>query len=227
MFSWGVDDATIIAVSRSIPYELNALGIRKNFVTLGIGIGSDGCVKRSEVKDHDVAYFARVVPEKGIFDFLSALTLMRGKVRSAYIIGFADGVMRNTVEEELRRRDLGFVETLFNAPKDKAHEALSRSKVLIYPSKMDAFPLSLMESLSCGTPAVAYAIPGIRFNYTTPAVKLVRPLDYRSLAEETLEILDNHLWDEMSEEGVRYARRYTWNEMARQDIDALKIIINA
>ncbi|BBE42752.1 glycosyltransferase family 4 protein [Conexivisphaera calida] len=226
-FDWGVGDAELIAASRSVPYELEWLGIRKRLRMLEIGSGVDGCARRSGVKDHDVAYFARVVREKGIFDFLNALSLMRGKARNAYIIGFADDAMKNVVEAELRRRRLDFVETVFNAKKEEAHEALSRSKVLMYPSKMDAFSLSLMESLSCGTPAVAYAIPGIRFNYNTPAVRFVAPLDYRSLAEETVRILEEGSWEEMGREGIRYAQRYTWEEMAKQEVDALKMIMNS
>ncbi len=225
-FDFSTKDRTLISSSKSTPYELNLLGVRKNFITLNVPSGTDGCLKKSNNKDVDVAFFSRVVYEKGIFDFINVLSLLKTHLKKAYIIGFADDEMKKIVEKELTANGLDFVETLFNANKEEAHEALSRSKLLVYPSKMDSFSLSLMESLSCGTPAVAYAIPGIRFNYDTKAVKLVKPLDYKALADEALKVLKSGEWEEMSRVGLEYSKRFTWEAMVEDEVKAISKIVN-
>jgi glycosyltransferase involved in cell wall biosynthesis len=47
------------------------------------------------------------------------------------------------------------VELRLNAREDKADKLLSRAKLLVHPSRLDSLSLSVLRSLSCGTPAVA------------------------------------------------------------------------
>ncbi len=222
LFSMSTGNNTLIAASKSVPYELGLLGIKKKFEVLKVPSGFDGCLKKSAQKDMDVVYFSRVVKEKGIFHYFEVLSALRNKIKSAYIVGYCDERMKKIVESELERRKLNFVKTLYNASKEEAHEAVSRSKLLIYPSMMDAFSLSLMESLACGTPAVAYGIPGIRFNYETPAVRLVKPLDFKALAEETGKILESGAWQEMLKLGLEYSKNYKWEAMVENEVKVLE-----
>ena len=73
--------------------------------------------------------------------------------------------------------------------KEELYGLLSRAKVLLYPSHSDAFPFVILESLVCGTPVVAYGIPGPRSVYGgLPAVRFVREFDRRAMAEEALRL---------------------------------------
>jgi glycosyltransferase involved in cell wall biosynthesis len=69
----------------------------------------------------------------------------------------------------------GFLKSLFHAlriehgnrvslyntiPRDSLYELLSRSHVLIFPSRWEVFGRVALESLACGTPVVAFDIPG-------------------------------------------------------------------
>ncbi|ESQ20880.1 MAG: Glycosyltransferase, partial [uncultured Acidilobus sp. MG] len=104
----------------------------------------------------------------------------------------------------------------FNASSDEVLRLLASSKAFIYPSRADAFPLVVLESLSCGTPVVAYDIPAIRFNYAgTRAVIRVRPLDVKGLVNETYELLRSGDWDRLGREGVEFSKGFTWDNVAR------------
>jgi Glycosyltransferase len=82
----------------------------------------------------------------------------------ALVMGFGGGDM--AVRTRRIASELGIagnVEFRFNVPRDEAMRLLAQSKLVIYPTRLDAFPLSVLEALSCGTPVIAYAIPAIRF----------------------------------------------------------------
>jgi len=68
----------LLAVSKSIPYELGRLGIDLDVAALDPGVGVDPCPGRDPgERDVDVAFFSRVARDKGIFDFLGAFALLR------------------------------------------------------------------------------------------------------------------------------------------------------
>lgn len=221
----------LLAVSRSIPYELERLGIDLDVAALDPGVGVDPCPGRDPgERDVDVAFFSRVVREKGIFDFLVAFALLRRRVPGArgLVIGFASSEAEEAVRAEAGR--LGILDSLefaFNAPRRYVHAILSRARLLLYPSLADAFPLSLLESLSCGVPAVAYDIPAIRLNYNTPAVERVRPLDRAGMALRAAEILEEGRWEEMGRAGAEFSGRFTWEAARGAEWDALRRIADA
>jgi glycosyltransferase involved in cell wall biosynthesis len=133
----------------------------------------------------DVAFFARVTPEKGVFDFLRVvanLVRWRRSIR-ALVMGFASDEMAIKVREMASELGIaGNVEFRFNAPRNEAMRLLAQSKLAIYPTRLDTFPLSVLETLSCGTPVIAYAIPAIRLNYAdTRAVIKTKPLDIEEM----------------------------------------------
>jgi len=114
--------------------------------------------------------------------------------------------------------DLGVarnIESRFNASSDEVLRLLASSKAFVYPTRFDTFPLVEFESLSCGTPVVAYDIPAIRFNYAgTRAVIRVRPLDVKGLVNETYELLEDGRLDRLGRgkewSSQRGSRGMTW-----------------
>jgi glycosyltransferase involved in cell wall biosynthesis len=118
------------------------------------------------------------------------------------------------------------IEFRFNASSDEVLRLLASSKAFIYPTRFDSFGLVVLESLSCGTPVVAYDIPAIRFNYAgTRAVIRVRPLDVKGLVNETYELLRGGDWDRLGREGVEFSKRFTWDNVARVEWNALERIV--
>ena len=83
----------------------------------------------------------------------------------------------------------------------------------------------MLESLSCGTPVVAYDIPAIRFNYAgTRAVIRVRPLDVKGLVNETYELLRGGDLDRLGREGVEFSKGFMWDNVARVEWNTLERI---
>ena len=219
-----------LAVTAAIPYEFNKVGIRIDAVVLNPGNGVEGCPYVGLEKVYDVIFHARIERLKGVFDFIAAvkgLSELKKDVR-AIMVGSANESMAKEVMSYAA--DLGVagnIEFRFNASSDEVLRLLASSKVFVYPTRADAFPLVVLESLSCGTPVVAYDIPAIRFNYAgTRAVIRVRPLDVKGLVNETYELLRGGDWDRLGREGIEFSKGFTWDNVARAEWRALERITN-
>ncbi|ESQ22276.1 MAG: Glycosyltransferase [uncultured Acidilobus sp. MG] len=219
-----------LAVTAAIPYEFNKVGIRIDATVLNPGNGVEGCPYVGLEKAYDVIFHARIERLKGVFDFIAAvkgLAKLKKDVR-AVVVGSASKEMAKEVMSYAA--DLGVVENIefrFNASSDEVLRLLASSKAFIYPTRSDAFPLVVLESLSCATPVVAYDIPAIRFNYAgTRAVIRVRPLDVKGLVEETFELLRGGDWDRLGREGVEFSKGFTWDNVARAEWSSLERIAN-
>jgi Glycosyltransferase len=219
-----------LAVTAAIPYEFNKVGIRIDATVLNPGNGVNGCPYVGLEKAYDVIFHARIERLKGVFDFIAAvkgLAKLKKDVK-AIVVGRASESMAKEVMSYAA--DLGVAENIefrFNASSDEVLRLLASSKAFIYPTRTDAFPLVVLESLSCGTPVVAYDIPAIRFNYAgTRAVVRVRPLDVKGLVNETYELLRSGEWDRLGREGVEFSKRFTWDNVARAEWRALERITN-
>jgi glycosyltransferase involved in cell wall biosynthesis len=93
---------------------------------------------------------------------------------------------------------------------------LTDSRMMIYPSKMDTAPMSIMDSLACGLPVIAYDIPGVRETYgKCDAVILVPPGDIAALTRETISLLkDDVRWSQLKEKAIAFCRQKSWDKVA-------------
>jgi len=219
-----------LAVSASIPYEFNKVGIMIDATVLNPGNGVNECPYVGLEKAYDVIFHARIERLKGVFDFIAAvkgLSKLKEDVR-AVVVGRAS--KERAKEVVSYAADLGVAENIefrFNASSDEVLRLLASSKAFVYPTRGDTFGLVVLESLSCGTPVVAYDIPAIRFNYAgTRAVIRVRPLDIKGLVKETYELLGGGELDRLGREGIEFSRGFAWDEVARAEWRALERIAN-
>jgi len=69
-------------------------------------------------------------------------------------------------------------------------DLISKARVTVYPSHYDSFSMVVLESLSLGTPVVAYGTPAIREVYSRlPEVRVVREDEIKEMAREVVSIL--------------------------------------
>lgn len=230
LFKYAIKGVKLLAVSESISYELNKLGVHANIKIIKPGIGVDPCPYKDLNKDIDILYYSRVVPEKGIFDFIELLKKLNNiRMRfNAVIAGFANNDMAKNVEQKINEMGINDrVKLRFNLDRENALKLLASAKVLIYPSKLDAFPLVVLEALSCSTPVIAYNIPAIRFNFNdTNAVIKVPPNDIDTLTKKVIEFISNEEWIKLSREAINYSSMFTWDAVAKSEWSILTNLNN-
>ena len=212
-----------VLVSPSVRYDLERVNLNVNkYCSLkgaGITKSCDTKYRAYDDRDIDIIYLASISKAKGIFDIpliLRSINEVFPNVK-AVIVGRMPSDLKIELQKMLKAYGVeSNVDVLGYVDGCKKFELLSRSKVMIYPSYMDTFAISVLEALSVGTPVVAYAIPAIAINYRTDAVTKVRIGDAIAMAKKTMELLNNKdHWARLSEEALAFSKSYNWAEIVK------------
>lgn len=74
--------------------------------------------------------------------------------------------------------------------REELFNMVSEARCMIYPTHEDSFSLAILESITVGTPVVAYDIPGPKSVYSgLSAVKFVEEYNIKLMATEVTKIL--------------------------------------
>ena len=101
-------------------------------------------------------------------------------------------------------------------PQAQVVELLNESRVFVMASVSEGFPRALLEAMACGTPAVVTdvgecptVVEGAGYTTCTRSAE--------AIAQAILSLMVNdHAWRSYSEQAVKNALRYTWDETSRR-----------
>jgi len=128
-----------------------------NTVVLGKGYASHFTFQDSQYKrDIDLLYVGRVSHEKNIEDFckiqLDGWTEYGAKVTKTVV---GDGPARAALEKKYP--DVKFVGYKFGKELARYYQ---KNDVCVFPSKVDTYGITILESMACGTPVAGYPVTG-------------------------------------------------------------------
>jgi len=224
----------MLIVGLSVVYEFKERGFPLNkYIVLKppVGINLDVVRESKPLSEaYDAVYFARLIPEKGVFDVLKVWHFVRKVIPRAKLCVM--GRFENKIHERKFFeviRDLNLSENVVYKGFVSEHlkySVLKSSKVMVYPSLLDAFPTVVVEALACGLPVITYNVP-FTLNFETHAIIRVRTKDYRSMAEAIIELLhDEELCKKLSNEAITYAANFTWDNVVKAEKEAYLKILN-
>lgn len=135
---------------------------RSSTIPNGIAVGPAGQVSRAPRRVGDAAevlVVGRLVPQKGIPVFLEAArTVLERQPRTRFTLA-GDGPLRGELEEQAERLGIAdqvrFLGTVTDTP-----ELLGHCDLFVLPSLWEGMPLSLLEAMAAGRPAVATSVSG-------------------------------------------------------------------
>jgi glycosyltransferase involved in cell wall biosynthesis len=187
-----------------------------------------------QVKEDYAVFYARLGVSKGILEIPFIAKKLEESGYKLILIGKFDSVGTKIRFERLcKRLRVNNIEYMGYLPDRNLWEIIAKSKVLIYPSHYDAFPLVVLESLFLGASVVAYNIPAIASVYKSlPAVKIVEEYDYKSMAEKAIEILKmdlNKFYEEhMDKNLLRFLELHSsWRNVAEEEINTIQKFISS
>jgi len=95
----------------------------------------------------------------------------------------------------------------------------SSAALLAYPSLYEGFGLPPLEAMACGCPVVTSNTSSLP-EVVGEAAILVNPYDTDSLARAMRQVLtDSELRDNMVKKGLEQAKKFSWEETARQTLE--------
>lgn len=196
-----------------------------NVEVLKIGNGiSNSDVKLNNytqnAKKNYIIYFARLNYTKGIFEIPAILKNILNYCNTKLVIvgNFTREAEKSQFVKLVKKYRLGDHIILKGYLTDEQlYDAISKSKVMIYPSHSDSFSLAISQALVLHTPVIAYNIAGVKIYKNLKAVKLVKEFDYMAMANEAIKILKmndvNGLFDDTLKD---FINEHNWKNVAME-----------
>jgi glycosyltransferase involved in cell wall biosynthesis len=170
-------------------YVLIKYGIDyQDFQPAGKGIREELRIKRDELIVGSVACFK---PQKSPLDFIRLASLVNRSLPGTRFILAGDGVMRKKIEALISELGLEKQVILLGWRKD-IPQLLSSIDIFVLTSLWEGLPISLLEAMAAGLPAVVTDTGGVKDVVSEGKTGfLVEPRDMESMAERIVMLLSD------------------------------------
>ena len=241
----GSPSTHIICLSPVVADELSKLGLKGHIVSVYPGNGINyneisSLLLKADDKKYDAIFAAgNFHPQKGIFEAVKIwgdVIKRRPEAKLAiagivhYECPFVIDELNSLIWDLGLHRNVSIICDPFKGMTQKElWREMNRSKMFVYPSRKDVWPLVIGEALACGLPVVAYNLPGIAYAYgNCPALFLTKVGDVEGAARIVIRLLsDNSLLKELSRKAQQYAKNHDWNHVVELERKAYLTILKS
>lgn len=175
----------------------------------------------------NILFVGRMVDEKGIFNLLDAVALLKN-THKIKIIFAGDGPHRECFKKRVSELGLeSIVESLGYQVKDGLTSLYKEADLFVLPSWREGFPFVLVEALDFGLPIVTTRIRGAIDRLVEGENCLfVEPQDVNGLAKAIEQLLfDADLRERMSQNNKQKVKEYAPDAVVRKYYEILKEIV--
>jgi glycosyltransferase involved in cell wall biosynthesis len=167
---------------------------------------SDSDVKAKEVADrvyppYNILFLGLFLQRKGIFDLLEAMKLVLKKTSDVQLIICGKGQIELVRNYATKLGIEDFVTIPGWVSGTRKRLLLEQGYMLVLPSYIEAFPMSLLEAMAAGLPVITTAVGCVR-EIVEDEVEgfVIQPGDIQMLSKRMERLLkDNSLWKNMSQ----------------------------
>ncbi|MFH1750953.1 MAG: glycosyltransferase family 1 protein [Candidatus Micrarchaeota archaeon] len=166
-----------------------------------------------------VLYVGSEEPRQNLDTLFKALAIVKAKRNFLFVKvgmpGWPSG--REIMLSQLRKRSLLGDTVILDYVQDEDMPKLYRAAdILVYPCQYAGFGLPPLEAMACGCPVLTTNAASLPEAVGEAAIK-VPPNDPRKFASAILTLLGNSkLRDVLRDKGIEQAKKFNWNESARQ-----------
>ena len=148
---------------------------------------------KSKLKSRRLINTSRFSKEKGLYDLIDVISIVKGKIPNISLDLIGDGVLYNDIKTYIKNKSLednvklyGFKDT------DFINDKLSDSSLYVMTSFTESFGISLVEAFSHGVPAIAFNCASGATELITNNGVLVENRDKELMANKIIELLSDH-----------------------------------
>ena len=149
----------IITVNQAVVDSLRQRGFKQPILLSSNFVNNYGVAPVSfDQKDITLIFCGRLVKQKGIDDFLLACEILQSKIPNFKAVMIGAGPEMPRLKSEIASKQLNVEVTGFIDDQQK-FDYLSRAQLFLFPSVEEGWGIAIAESLSVGTPVLAYSLP--------------------------------------------------------------------
>ena len=203
-----------ITVSESTKGDLLQLGFRDVHIIRN-GIGAEPLREPPVKPDRPILIFVgRMVSSKQPDHALKAYLMVKERFPEAELWVLGDGYLRS----RLQREGADGVRFFGHVSGEEKFELLRQAHIMLSPSVREGWGVSVIEANAMATPAIGYAVPGLRDSIIDGTTGfLVQPNNPSGLAKAACQILeDTNLRRKLSIGALDWSRHFNWDNSAAE-----------
>jgi glycosyltransferase involved in cell wall biosynthesis len=216
-------DLPTVTVSESTRKDLVDIGLKRVFV-VPEGLGFEPLSRSPEKeKDPTVVYLGRLNKAKRPYQAVKAFEMVEKEVPNAKLWIVGDGYLRR----ELERHSSPRVEFFGHVSNGEKINLLSKAWITVNPSVREGWGLNVIEANACGTPCIAYDVPGLRDSIVDGKTGLLvkGKGGVKKLAETMIRALQNDiLRKELSDNALEYSKKFSWDRSAEEFLRVIEYV---
>ena len=105
-------------------------------------------------KVYDLIYIGRLVQNKNLDSLIDVVNELSRSINNLKFVIVGDGANLKTIQDKVSRLNLDS-NIIFTGYQSEVWRFLNKSKIFIFASEREGFPLVVVEALSCGVPVVS------------------------------------------------------------------------
>lgn len=220
----------LIVVSESTKNDLIVtLGVSEEIMTVvPNGVALDFFKPAKKSSEPRILCIGRLKRYKRVNHVLQAFSKVGKFFPNAQLFIVGEGDQLNALKKQCK--DLGLSNVIFTGRinDNEKVQLMASSWVIVNTSLIEGWGLTLTEAAACGTPAVAYNVPGLRDSVKNDVTGLlVESGDVNTFAKMIIRLLQNELLrNKLSENALRYAKEFSWDKTAEQFMKIIENVVN-
>jgi len=221
----------VIAVSNTTSEEtIKYLKINKKDITIVYnGTDTDFYKPNIKIKTEypSILFLGRLMRYKRVSILPKLMSEIIIKVPNAKMYIAGNGEEFQTIKDEITKYNLkDKVLLLGNISEKEKLRLMQQSWLFVTPSSMEGWGLTVLEANACGTPSLAFNVPGlkeaIKNNYSGYLIDTEKELN-----EKIIKLINNKkLRDKLSKNSIKWASNFNWDTSAKKTLDLLKKVMN-
>ncbi|MEM5794320.1 MAG: glycosyltransferase family 1 protein [Candidatus Aenigmatarchaeota archaeon] len=204
----------IIANSSQTAEEVKKYFNRKSII-IPPGVDKKFKPKRIEKEKVTLGFFSNFSIRKGVDKAIEVFKILKKKIDCKLILagGTSPAFFQTYIDKQIPK-NLKDIVILGNIEEEKLVDLYNSFDFFIFPSLYEGFGLPIIEAQACGIPTLILRDAKIPKETRKKAIACKDPTD---MVKKILELTeDKKKYKYIAKEGMKYAKKFTWENFARQ-----------
>lgn len=225
LFPLFYSETKIMAISQTTKNDLVKLGFKKKNIEIvycGItGKGLAGQVKKFTMPT--ILYLGRIKRYKRVDMLIKIMPEILKRVPGAHIFIAGWGTEGTSVTDiSMRSRNRKKLKIIGPVSESEKKYLLSRSWVFVNPSIGEGWGISIIEANLHGTPAIAFNVAGLSESIQDGKTGLLANDEIDLIDKISKILLDKKLRTTLSKNSLIWAKKFNWDNAAKQSIEIMR-----